>query len=151
MATAKLRKFGESPNARNRSSSIGQSGPPKGQVGGSSPPCGTIIKHTRRHMEVSIKFKPRDTADNGLVSFSFENIRVKDLGAVLSRLPEALAKSYANTVATIVGPNDEAVRELAERFILRRCIAKTSPGDTQSGQTGDGMPRKNEEPSPEES
>lgn len=102
-------------------------------------------------MEVSIKFKPRDTADNGLVSFSFENIRVKDLGAVLSRLSEALAKSYANTVATIVGPNDEAVRELAERFILRRCIAKTSPGDTQSGQTGDGMPRKNEEPSPEES
>ena len=52
-------------------------------------------------MEISIRFSRSDNkhAPDYRVSFSVEGVSVYDLGAVLSHLPEALAESYANTMA----------------------------------------------------
>lgn len=73
-----------------------------------------------KKMETSIKFKAQDEPEDDLVSFSLEDVRVKDLGVVLNHLPEALAKAYANTVA-MQRSEAEDVCEQAEAFILSRC------------------------------
>lgn len=71
-------------------------------------------------MEVSIKFKSQDNPENDLVSFSLEDVSVKNLGAVLNSLPETLAKSYATIIAAQTEANED-VFDWAEKFILSRC------------------------------
>lgn len=79
-------------------------------------------------MEISIKFKPQGKPENDLVSFSFEDIKVKDLRIILSQLPEILAKVYAGTVAA---SSSKKSREAAEGFILRCCNPQIYQADTR--------------------
>lgn len=84
-------------------------------------------------MDAIIKFKVHGSPSNNLVSFAFEDVRVRDLGAVLHHLPEALAKSYANTVALQLSKDKATIDEL-ESFILRCCTEYTCQEGNSDGQ-----------------
>lgn len=91
-------------------------------------------------MEIAISFKAQGAPKNHIVSFSVQDVKLKDLGKLLSCLPEAIAKSYANTVAAL-DSDEKDVRPMAERLILRYCTDGIYQEGTQDSKPSPDLPQ----------